>query len=613
MNKEFSSTPFVLRYVFAILTIIAISVAIVLVSLYSAQQRELESRDRIQFLHLDAVAESAELARETRTLRQRVHDDITSSVSHSSGAAGITSVQIGYSGILQSMRSRLRKMSLLEEQNDDEILSSTMNRLISRFEQVDRALRFSPLNAEILTSIDVLSTTNEQYDRLHQIAADQELIELAGRQQARPFSLGFLLVCLGLGGLTAGYLVLSLRTSLKKQEVAETALADSQERLLHIQKVDALGRLVGGIAHDFNNWLTVILGHAGLLRDIADSDERLKTGLHEIEQAGLQAATFTKQLVAYSRRQKIQPRVFNLNELIQDLEEVLQRVVGKDIRLTTSYADDLFSVELDPDQVQLVILNLVNNARDAMPDGGLLSVTTERISIGPTGTEIDEVPEGEYITLSITDTGTGMDDDTRERVFEPLFTTKEKGQGTGLGLSTVYGIVAAADGHIFVESREGAGSKFVIYFPRVEQRQTEVSEATAKAAPQEGVECVLVVEDNEQVRRFVETGLATLGYRVLTASGGAGGLEICRTEPGGIDVIVSDVVMPATSGPKFMDTALKLRPDAVAIYMSAYSKDEVLRFRRNRATPDIPLIPKPFEIEALSRLIREQLDEKTQV
>ncbi|MGI9235993.1 MAG: ATP-binding protein [Woeseiaceae bacterium] len=611
MNREVSSTLIVLRYVFAILAIIAISVAIVLISLYSSQQRELESRDRIQFLHLDAVAESAELARETRTLRQRVHDDITSSVSHGSGAAGIDSIQIGYSGMLQSMRSRLRQMSLLEEQNDDEILSSTMNRLLGRFEQVDHAVRFSPLTPEVLTSIDVLSSTVEQYDRLHQIAADQELVELAGKQQARPLFLGFLLVCLSLGGLAAGYLVLSLRTSLKRQEVAEGALAESQERLLHIQKLDALGRLVGGVAHDFNNWLTVILGHAGLLRDNADGNERLETGLHEIEQAGLQAATLTKQLLEFSRRQKVHPRVLDLNRLIQGMEEVLQRIVGANVKLTTSFADDLFGVELDPDQVQLVILNLVNNARDAMPDGGRLSVITERIVVGPTETKAHDVPDGEYVRLTISDTGIGMDEGTRERVFEPLFTTKEKGQGTGLGLSTVHGIVTAADGHIFVESREGVGSRFVMYFSPAEQGQADIAEAPTTASPQEGIECVLVVEDNEQVRRFVEKGLETLGYRVLTASGGAGGLELCRTEAGRIDVILSDVVMPATSGPKFMASALKLRPDAAAIYMSAYSKDEVLRFRRNRDMPDVPLIPKPFEIEALSRLIREQLDTNT--
>lgn len=611
MNREIPSTPTVLRYVFAILAIISISVAIVLVSLYTAQQRELKSRDRIQFLHLDAVEQASELAREARTLRQRVLDDVTSNVPGSSGMAGIQSVQIGYSGILQSMQSRLRQITLLEKQNDDEIFSSTLNRLVGRFEKIDRALRFSPLTPGVLTSIDVFSSTIEQYDRLHQIAADRELIDLAGRQQERPFFLGFLLACLSVGGLAAGYLVLSLRTSLNRQQVTETALAESQERLLHIQKMDALGRLVGGVAHDFNNWLTVILGHAGLLRDKANGDERLKTGLREIEQASLQAASLTKQLLEFSRRQEIKPRVFDLNELIQGMEEVLQRILGTGIELTTNYADDLVSIELDPDQVQLVILNLVNNARDAMPDGGLLSVTTERIVVSPTDSKAHEVPDGEYLRLTISDTGTGMDDDTRERVFEPLFTTKDKGQGTGLGLSTVHGIVTAADGHIFVESREGAGSKFIIYFSRAEQCKADDSEIPARTSPQEGIECILVVEDNEQVRRFVETGLEALGYRVLTASGGAGGLELCRTETGRIDVILSDVVMPATSGPTFMASALKLRADAVAIYMSAYSMDEVLPFRRNRAAPDIPLISKPFEIEALSRLIRERLDTNT--
>ncbi|MCP5093647.1 MAG: response regulator, partial [Gammaproteobacteria bacterium] len=426
----------------------------------------------------------------------------------------------------------------------------------------------------------------------------------------RPRFLAVLVLCFGLGALAAWYLLRSLSTSLKRQQSTELELAESQETLHHIQKLDALGRLVGGIAHDFNNWLTVILGHAGLLRDTAEGNERLETGLDEIKQAGEQAAYLTKQLLAFSRRQQSRPRILVLDELIRDMEEMLRRVIGASITLSFSYADDPVDVELDPDQVQQVILNLINNARDAMPDGGLLSVTTESVVVGPNGIEVDGLPDGEYARLSVSDTGIGMDDETRQRVFEPFFTTKEKGHGTGLGLSVVHGIVTGSNGHIFMESREGTGSKFVIYFPRAEQHQAAVADVPKRLAPQDGLETVLVVEDNEQVRRFVETGLASLGYRVLTASGGAAGLAICKNEPAAIDVILSDVVMPETTGPMFMTSALRLRPDAVAIYMSAYTKDKILGFRRKSAEADAPLIMKPFEIQELSRLIQERLDRR---
>lgn len=608
MKKDTINAPLVLRYVYAILAIVVFAGAIVIVSLYVAQQSELETRDRIQFVHFDSVSESAELAIEARALRQRVLDRLVSKESDHPGAAGIQSVQIGYRGLLQSMRSRLLYLSNLEEQSNDEIVALALERLTDRFGQIDRTLRSSRLAPDIITSIDVLRATIEQYDRLHRIAAQRELRELEDRQRQRPQFLAVLVLCFGLSALAASYLVRSLSTSLKRQEATEQALAESRETLHHIQKLDALGRLVGGIAHDFNNWLTVILGHTDLLHDQARGNERLETGLDEIKQAGLRAASLTQQLLALGRRQQFHPRVLDMNELIQGMEEMLQLVVGADVTLVFSYADELFDVELDPDQVQHVILNLVINARDAMPDGGLLSVITERITAGPKGVEIDEVPDGEYATLIISDTGIGMDDDTRERVFEPFFTTKAKGQGTGLGLSIVHGIVTASGGHLFVESREGKGTRFIIYFPRAELHHATALDVPKAATLQNSYETVLVVDDNEQVRRFVEKGLAELGYHVMTASGGAAGLAICRDESVRIDVIVSDVVMPETTGPRFMAAALKLRPDTAAIYMSAHAKDEILQFRRSNLEAGIPLITKPFKIEALSQLIREQLE-----
>lgn len=610
MNKRASKTPLVLRYVFAILAIIITAVATVVVSLYVAQQREIEARNRIQFLHLDAVAESTELARELRTLRDRAVDHMNPETSAQPGAAGIQSMQIGFGGILQSMRSRLAQLAALEENSSDEIFTLTLDRLNDRFARLDRSLRFAEPSPESITAIDVVSYTVEQYQRLHQIAADRELLELEDRQRQRPRFLIVLLLFAGLGALATWYLVRSLKASLQQQETAELALVESQERMHHLQKLDALGNLVGGIAHDFNNWLTVILGHAGLLQDKAGEDERLQAGLEEIRQASLQAASLTRQLLSFSRRQRFEPRVLDLNALIQGMEEMLGRVISESIALSFSYADDLCEVEVDPDQMQQVILNLINNAQDAMPDGGLLSIVTERIVTGASGVDIDGVPAGEWARLSVSDSGTGMDTATRHRVFEPFFTTKDKGHGTGLGLSTVHGIVTSSDGHVFVESAEGAGSRFVIYLPRAIRSREEAHEVSGRSEAPTGIETVLIVEDNSQVRQFVETGLTSLGYRVISANGGAAGLEICKDDQVEIDVLLSDVVMPGTSGPKFMAAALKLRPGAVAIYMSAYTRDEVLPFRRGNDEVDIPLISKPFEIEELSSTMRKYLDQK---
>lgn len=607
MREEAAGTPSVLRYVYALLAVVAVAVAIVLVFLYVVHEDELNTRDRIQFIHLEAVSEAQQLAREARRLRESVEASIHSRPSSATGPAGIHSVQLDYRGTLQSMRSRLMLLPEIQRHSEGTLFTNAVTRLTERFNRIDRTLRHSKYDAAVIDSIDVLSMTVDQYARLHEIAAAEELHALTDRQARRPTFLGVIAACLVVTGLAALFLIRSLGSSLRRQREAEVALVESQEKLNHIQKLDALGRLVGGVAHDFNNWLTVILGHSGMLLEETKGDERLEMGLDEIKQASLQAASLTQQLLAFSRRQKFEPRVLDLNELIQSQEPMLRRIIGADIRLTFRYAESLFDVELDPDQLQQVILNLFGNARDAMPEGGALSVSTENVTITPTDAEADSVPVGKYVKLTVSDTGSGMDEDTRRRAFEPFFTTKEKGHGTGLGLSTVHGIVTASNGVILVESSPGEGSSFFIYLPCAELREVQTSTKPESPLAEKGSATVLVVEDNEQVRRFVKEGLESLGYRVLAAHGGALGLRLCRDEPGDIDVILSDVVMPETSGPKFVAKALTIRPKAVAIYMSAYTKDEILEFRRNNAEASIPLIEKPFELATLSRLIRKQL------
>ena len=607
MSDEVVSTPLVLRYVYAIVAIIILAVGTAIGSLYLGQADEISTRDRVQSYHLESAAEGEELAREVRKLDLLLESQVDSDSSRLSGAADIQSVQIGPRGILYSMRSRIARLRALQEQHDDRTLSTALQRIEGSFDELQRALANPQVSPETVVLLEVLGLRIQQFDRLHQIAADRELVDLAERQSHRPRYLVVLAGCLGLGTLAVWLLIRSLRASLLRQKRAEAALAESQERLHHIQKLDALGRLVGGVAHDFNNLLTAILGHTELLQDKAAGDERLELGLNEIRQAGVSASSLTQKLLTFSRRQKFNPQILNLNDVFRDMEEMLQRIIGADVTLTCTYGDELCDVEVDPDQLQQVIMNLIANARDAMPDGGAISVVTDKITVDQEQFEYGDLPDGDYARLSVTDSGTGMDDYTRERLFEPFFTTKERGRGTGLGLSTVHGIVAASNGHIFLESQEGKGSTFRIYFPRADAHADTAADESVTTAPQSGSETILVVEDDEQIRRFVESGLSSLGYRVLTASGGAEGLEICKTEPDPIDVILSDVIMSEISGPRFMTSALRLRPNATAIYMSAYTEDAVLGLRRGHTEGEIPLIMKPFDLESLSRLIRDRL------
>jgi len=604
MNATRVNTPPVLRYIYGILAVIVVAAAVAMGSLYLAQRDEIETRDEVQGFHLESFSEVQHLSRELDTLRVLVENSMLAGISVYTGAAGVATAQISYTGILQSIRSRLMRLSNLQAQRKDVRSVATLERLTNRFSRIDRRLRIATPNQDTLPAIDVLASNAWQLSRLHTIAADTELRELAARQSQRPRFLAILLVCLGFSALAVGLLIFSLRTSLARQAETETALVEAHDRLHNIQKLDALGRLVGGVAHDFNNLLTTILGNTELLQANSTGDRELDTNLKEIRTAGMRAATLTRQLLAFSRRQHSERSILDLNELIHSMEAVLQRTVGDDIKLTCNYASDLYTADLDPGQLQQVMINLISNARDAMPDGGLLTITTENVAVSM---GVEGIPDGDYVRLSVSDNGIGMDKHTRKRIFEPFFTTKEQVSGTGLGLATVHGIVTDSGGHILVDSEPGKGTRFHIYFPRADRPSENAKENQLPTVPQEGSETVLVVDDDEQVRRFVEKGLSSLGYNVLTATGGAQGLEICRREGARIHAIVSDVVMSGINGPRFMSGALRLCPDATAVYMSAYTDDVILWHRKGM--DEIPVLTKPFELEALTRLIRKGLDQ----
>lgn len=599
MASAQTARRFVFRYVYAMLAIIVIAVAVTLGFLYVAQHDESMTRDRIQFYHLESSAEAQRLAGESRTLLDVARQSLSVAGLPGIAANADYGAQIGYSGILHSMRSRLGRLSMLQYQYDDETFAMTLQRLNDRFGSVENAYRTSTVSRETITSLEIFGLTIQQFDRLHSIAADTELQGLNERQSDRPRFLAVLSISTGLGALTVLYLMFSLRRSLSRQDKAEKDLVEAEERLQNVRKLDALGQLVGGVAHDFNNLLTAILGNTELLQERLKDDGSVESSLKDIRTAGMRAVSLTQQLLTFSRRQKARRQILDLNAVLRDMEPILERTVGPDIRLKSDYANDLYGVELDPGQLQQVIINLVSNARDAMPDGGVLSIGTENADFDATA---GAIPAGEYVKFTIADSGVGIDEDTRRRLFEPFFTTKEVGQGTGLGLSTVHGIVADSKGHIFVHSQPGEGAEFRIYVPRAEGGAGEISDGDDSSRAHKGNATILVVDDDERILRFVEKGLSSLGYQVLTAPRAHDALNLCKSYSGDIHVIVSDVVMSGMNGPVFMESARRLRPDAVAIFMSGYS--DVLW--RNKSSDGIPLVTKPFELERLTRLFPQR-------
>lgn len=379
-----------------------------------------------------------------------------------------------------------------------------------------------------------------------------------------------------------------------------------EEQLRQAQKMEAIGRLAGGIAHDFNNILSVIKGTSQLLlMDLREGDP-LYTNLREIEGAADRAAALTCQLLAFSRKQILEMRVLDLNMVIKNLEKMLRRIIGEDIELVTFLSEDLGRVKADPSQIEQAIINLVVNARDAMPKGGKLTIETMNV-------ELDEVyvrrhigvKPGSYVMLAISDTGIGMTKEVQERIFEPFFTTKEMGRGTGLGLSTVYGIVNQVGGNIWVYSEPGEGSTFKIYLPRVDEPIYERREEEQKEVPW-GSETVLVIEDEETVRRLAVRLLKRQGYKVLEASNGGEAFILCERYSDPIHLILTDVVMPGVSGRELAERLQKIHPEAKVLYMSGYTDNVILH--HGILEQGLSFIQKPFTLEALARKVRQMLD-----
>ncbi len=388
------------------------------------------------------------------------------------------------------------------------------------------------------------------------------------------------------------------------EDITERRVLEDQFR--QAQKMEAVGRLAGGIAHDFNNLLMVISGYTEVLLYHLNPGHPLHTKAEAIQQAADRASTLTRQLLAFSRKQLLELKVIDVNSIIADMERLLTPLIGEHIELTTSLSPDVSCTRADAGQLEQVIMNLVVNAKDAMPHGGKVCIRTASVALDNSyRPENTFIKPGPYIMISVRDNGQGMDRETQARIFEPFFTTKEKGKGTGLGLSTVYGIVKQSGGYIFVQSEPDRGTVFTIYLPQVEEQSENARSVPVSSTAAGGSETILLVEDEDSVRQLVRETLESRGYHVLEAANGAAGLAIAASHPEPIHLIITDVVMPGMSGHELVQQLLSTRPAIKSLYLSGYAEDTFANAKPS--DPPKAFLQKPFTLQNLARKVREVL------
>jgi two-component system, cell cycle sensor histidine kinase and response regulator CckA len=378
-----------------------------------------------------------------------------------------------------------------------------------------------------------------------------------------------------------------------------------EDQFRQAQKMEAVGRLAGGVAHDFNNLLMVISGYAEVILAKLEVEHPLREKAYAIQQASDRATTLTRQLLAFSRKQLLELKVVDVNAIVADMERLLRPLIGENISLTAKLAPEAGYTRADAGQLEQVLMNLVVNAKDAMPTGGRLTIQTQNIAVDESHRRGQTfIRPGLYVMLSVSDTGTGMDKETQSRIFEPFFTTKEKGKGTGLGLSTVYGIIKQSGGYVMVQSEEGRGSAFQIYLPRVEGT-TEKQVAPVAGTTVGGTETILLVEDEESVRQLVRDTLDSRGYKVIEAENGEAGLAAAANHKGKIDLVITDVVMPGLGGRELVEQLAVTRPEAKVLYLSGYTEDAIIS--DGTLESGTAFLQKPFTLQNLSKKVREVL------
>ena len=394
-----------------------------------------------------------------------------------------------------------------------------------------------------------------------------------------------------------------LRGEIAERNRAEEARRRLEEEVQAAHKMEAIGRLAGGVAHDFNNLLTVIIGRCEVLIERLTTNHPMRADLLLIHDAAQKAASVTRQLLAFGRKQVLQPKILNINAVISNMDDMLRSLITENVEMTVELEQDLWSVEADRGQIEQVLMNLVVNALDAMPEGGKLRIYTNNVDFHGKGPDLES---GRYVMFAVEDTGSGMDAETLSHVFEPFFTTKDKSKGTGLGLSTVYGIVKQSGGYISASSQPDHGTTFKVYLPGLE-RPAEPLDTQQREAPH-GTETILLAEDAELVRQLTREILEVRGYHVIEASDGEDALQICKTYPGTIHLTLTDVVMPRMNGHELAEQAVRLRPEMRVLLMSGYA-DQISK--AGFLQPGLHFIEKPFTSNSLALKIREVLDSRT--
>jgi nitrogen-specific signal transduction histidine kinase/ActR/RegA family two-component response regulator len=401
--------------------------------------------------------------------------------------------------------------------------------------------------------------------------------------------------------------VLSLIYDITERKRGEEERRKLEEQLFQAQKMESVGRLAGGVAHDFNNMLGVIIGRAEMALQQDVSNDKLQHNLKEILKAGLRSADLTRQLLAFARKQTAVAKILDLNDTISGMLQMLRRLIGEDIDLLWAPELDLWKVKIDPSQVDQILVNLVVNARDAISGVGAITMRTDNVAIEDSeSAQTPELIAGQYVLLTVSDTGTGMTQEVRENIFEPFFTTKEMGKGTGLGLSTVYGIVKQNDGFIYVESEPEKGTTFKIYLPRVEVETAQVDSEEITLKRPTGTETVLLVEDDEGILDLGKMILENLGYTVLAAQTPVDSIRLAKEHPGDIHLLITDVVMPEMNGRELAELVGTIRPNLRCLYMSGYSADLIAH--RGILDEGLNFIQKPFGSDDLAVRVRQVLD-----
>jgi two-component system, cell cycle sensor histidine kinase and response regulator CckA len=505
----------------------------------------------------------------------------------------------------KTMEDKLRRLAAIVESSDDAIISKTLDGTIQSWNGgAERMYGYSAAEAigkpiSMLCPPGLLDQIPALLEKVRRGQIVEYLESVRARKDGKQVQIALTVSPIrdGTGRIVGASAIGRDITESKQME----------EMFRQAQKMEAVGRLAGGVAHDFNNLLSVIIGYSEMLLERTDTDGRERQQCEEIKRAGDRAASLTRQLLAFSRQQVLEPRVLNLNTSVVEIEKMLRRLIGEDIELRTSLDPTLGSMKADPGQIEQVIMNLAVNARDAMPEGGKLVIETSNAELDDEyALHHPPCVAGRYVLLAVTDSGVGMSQETKAHIFEPFFTTKEVGKGTGLGLSTVFGVVKQSGGYIWVSSEPGQGSVFKIYLPRVDESERQIQPTQLAPELLRGTETVLLVEDEQSVRALTRNMLEQSGYTVLEADSGARAMEIAQQHHDPIHLLLSDVVMPGMNGPTLVRKILPLHPEAKELYVSGYSG------KFGTQTGLIPagatLLQKPFSRTALLLKLRNLLD-----